>query len=78
MLLYNPNSGKAVTSIDPNGNARNLSGDAETPTDGYIAIDAAEVEGKAVEWTVSTDTDGAFSFAQGEKKLAVTKNTDSI
>ena len=77
VLLYNPNSGKAVTSIDPSGNARNLSGDAETPTDGYIAIDAAEVEGKAVEWTVSTDTDGAFSFAQGEKKLAVTKNTET-
>ena len=77
VLLYNPNSGKAVTSIDPSGEARNLSGDAETPTDSYIAIDAAEVAGKAVEWTVSTDTDGAFSFAQGEKKLAVTKNTET-
>ena len=70
VLLYNPNSGNALTSIDPNGNARNLSGDAETPTNGYIAIDVAEVADKAVEWTVSVDTDGAFSFAQGEKKLA--------
>ena len=77
VLLYNPNSGKAVTATDPNGNARNLSGDAETPTDGYIAIDIADVADKAVEWTVSVDTDGAFSFAQGEKKLAATKNTET-
>ncbi len=70
VLLYNPNSGNALTSIDPNGNARNLSGDAETPTNGYIAIDVAQVADKAVEWTVSTDTDGTFSFAQGEKKLS--------
>ena len=77
VLLYNPNSGKAVTATDPNGNARNLSGDAETPTDGYIAIDIADVADKAVEWTVSVDTDGAFSFAQGEKKLAATKNSET-
>ena len=70
VLLYNPNSGNALTSIDPNGNARNLSGDDETPTNGYIAIDVAQVADKAVEWTVSTDTDGTFSFAQGEKKLS--------
>ena len=70
VLLYNPNSGNALTSIDPNGNARNLSGDAETPTNGYIAIDVAQVADKAVEWTVSADADGTFSFAQGEKKLS--------
>ena len=70
VLIYNPNSGKALTAIDPNGNARNLSGDAETPTNGYIAIDAAEVADKAVEWKVSASSDGTFSFAQGEKKLA--------
>ena len=70
VLLYNPNSGNALTAIDPNGSARNLSGDAETPTNGYIAIDVAQVADKAVEWTVSTDTDGTFSFAQGEKKLS--------
>ena len=77
VLLYNPNSGNALTAIDPNGSARNLSGDAETPTNGYIAIDVAQVADKAVEWTVSTDTDGTFSFAQGEKKLAATKNTET-
>ncbi|MCI6487890.1 MAG: CehA/McbA family metallohydrolase [Clostridiales bacterium] len=77
VLLYNPNSGNALTSIDPNGNARNLSGDAETPTNGYIAIDVAQVADKAVEWTVSADADGTFSFAQGEKKLAATKNTET-
>ena len=70
VLLYNPNSGNALTSIDPNGNARNLSGDAETPTNGYIAIDVAQVADKAVEWTVSADTDGTFSLTQGEKKLS--------
>ena len=70
VLLYNPNSGKALTAIDPNGNARNLNGDAETPTNGYIAIDVAEVADKAVEWKVSASSDGTFSFAQGEKKLA--------
>ncbi|MCI7741125.1 MAG: CehA/McbA family metallohydrolase [Clostridiales bacterium] len=70
VLIFNPNSGNAVTAIDPKGNARNLSGDAETPTNGYIAIDAADVAGKAAEWTVSAGSDGTYSFAQGEKKLS--------
>ena len=70
VLVYNPNSGKAITAADPDGNARNLSGDAETPTNGYIAIDIADVADKAVEWTVSAGSDGTYSFAQGEKKLS--------
>ena len=74
VLIYNPGYGMALTSVDPDGNARNLNGDVETPKSGYIAIDAAQVEEKAVEWVVGVESDGSYTFTQGDKKLSVRDN----
>ena len=75
VLLYNPNSGKAVTATDPNGNARNLSGDAETPTNGYIAIDIADVDvGRNVGAQLQMDqaeADRRIAQAKAEERRAM-------
>ncbi len=64
VLIFNPTSGNVLSST---ASGNDLAGEAQTPSDNYIAVDIADVG--TIEWTVNTAED-ALTFAQGGKMFS--------